>query len=170
VRRLRTVFGSGRNCRNKCDFCQPARPTRRKSPGYQPVTRGTHRPPRPAPLLPHRGARSLPRHSARSFQAPLPHLQAHYRTSSPATAPTTSRLPPAAPPSHLALYHAQPPDLTFSRIVCASPITPLPTQPHLRPARTSRISSLCPSGPARPHLAAAANGIQVSRQTFSHSQ
>jgi len=80
----------------------------------------------------------------------------------PATASTTSRRPPAAKPSHLALYHAQPPDLTFlahslriahntvtrrpASVLYPSPLVPPP--PNTITPRPSRLP--LGSSPPRP--------------------
>ena len=97
VRRLRTVFGSGRACRNSCDFRQPRAHRGASRPGNRPMTRSTHhRPPPSVPLPPGPGCGFY--HIAAIMTAPPPHPP--YITLSPQTPPFSHIIPYApAPPS-----------------------------------------------------------------------
>ena len=145
-------------------------------PSSQLVTRDTHRPPPActAPVTPR--CRSLRPRDAAPSAAPRPRpsglavpapccAAAPFRAAAPAPprpaiAPATSRRPLGASPSHPALYHAHPQTSPFSRIVCASPITPSPARPppslpvpqrhHPRPSRNSTIHARPATPPSTP--------------------
>ena len=110
VRRLRSVFGSGRACRNSCDFRQLLRPARRELPGSS--ARDLRRSP-PGHPRPYRSAR------------PRLLLLSHHGHRGSAT---------ASP----ALYHAQPQTPPFSHNIPYAPTPParpLPLPAPCPPAR-----------------------------------
>jgi hypothetical protein len=127
-------------------------------PSSQLVTRDTHRPP-PSLYrsLPHRAAApSGPAMPVPCCAAALPSAPQHPLLPGPAIAPATSRRPLAASPSHPALYHAQPPDLTYlvhslRPTHYMSPAQPPPSRPYPRigtlRASSPRASTPTPAPP-----------------------
>ena len=130
VRRLRTVFGSGRACRNSCDFRQPLRPARCEPSGL-PAHDSRRSPPGTpsSPLPPGPGCRSC--RIAAIVAAPPPHPP--YITLSPQTPPFSHIIPYAPPPP-------------------VSARTPYPPAPHLRPHHRGRPCRLRVDAPTERNL------------------
>ena len=95
VRRLRTVFGSGRACRNSCDFRQPLRPARCEPSGLPAHDSRRSPPGTPSSPLPPGPGRCSCRIAAIVAATP-PHPP--YITLSPQTPPFSHIIPYAPPP------------------------------------------------------------------------
>ena len=125
VRRLRTVFGSGRACRNSCDFRQPPRPERRKLPG-----------------LPARDSR----------RSPPGHPRLYRSRQAPAIAPVacSCRITAiaAAPPPHPPYITPSPQTPPFSHII-RTRRHPHLTRPRSPPVPASVSRARSPPVPAR---------------------
>jgi hypothetical protein len=134
------VFGSGRACRNSCDFRQPLRPARRKRPGLP--ARDSRRSPPGHPRL------------YRSHQAPaIAAVACSCRITAIA----------AVPPPHPPYITPSPQTPPFSHIIRTRrhlPNSPAPARGPVRPARAVQPSQL------RPHRTnQAPHPSQPSRQT-----
>ena len=196
VRRLRSVFGSGRACRNSCDFrtavipatrrgagrlAQPTRDSRHSPPGHPRLYR-SRQAPAIAPVacsrrmpLSHHGHRGRATASPALYHAPppnptfLPHRPVPAIPNSPAPPPGSRRRFPwnAMTPNPLR-PNAVDPRFHYVRRPAPCARRPAAGRPATHSAQPTRAKPECHRTNAEPEPKPSATSN--SRQTFSHSQ